>query len=180
MVLGEDTFEGTAAELLDKVQPTDPQWRAPKDWPATPRQVTARLRRQAPVMRKAGWVADELGNDNRRSITRWRITPPENPDNGDPRAPRDPRPTDGSPPTSPTGDETAGHAGHAGDNHSPSRDGAWRRRDVCDDCGSPDTYSSWPNAELCKPCAETRIAAMNTAANLLVSTADESTMEGMS
>jgi hypothetical protein len=83
------TFTGTAAELLRLVVPDDTDWRPPKSWPSNARAVTTRLRRQAPVMRKAGWQVDD-GN-NRLGITRWTITPP-NVGDGPTPAPPDPRP----------------------------------------------------------------------------------------
>jgi hypothetical protein len=88
-------FTGTSAELLAAVKPTDPAWRPPKGWPASARAVTAQLRRQAPVMRKAGWIAEELspGHDN---AVRWQLQPPAsrekagNPDSQDsPRSRRE-------------------------------------------------------------------------------------------
>ena len=66
-------FVGTAAELLDKITPERP----PKGWPANPRAVTQRLRRQAPVMRKAGWEVFDDGATNHRKVTLWTIRRPE-------------------------------------------------------------------------------------------------------
>jgi DNA polymerase I-like protein with 3'-5' exonuclease and polymerase domains len=81
----DEEFEGTAAELLDRVTPTPdphadppvPPWRPPKGWPGNAREVTVRLRRQAPVMRKAGWLAEDLGADNEVHATKWRLRRPE-------------------------------------------------------------------------------------------------------
>ncbi len=81
-----EVFEGTSAELLTAVTPTvipgEDAWRAPKGWPASARQVTTVLKRQAPVMRRAGWIAEELppGHDN---ALRWRIARPEKARNTD-------------------------------------------------------------------------------------------------
>ena len=80
------TFTGTAKELLYEVAPTDEKWRPPKGWPATPRAVTTKLHRQAPVMRKAGWTVTDDGGANHDNAVRWTITPPEmarNPDSHD-------------------------------------------------------------------------------------------------
>ena len=76
------SFEGTAAELLAKVTPTDEGWRRPKGWPANARLVTQRLRRQAPVLRKVGWEVDEDGGANKVNATRWTLVAPPPPEIG--------------------------------------------------------------------------------------------------
>jgi hypothetical protein len=106
-----DTFTGTAAELLTLVTPTDEKWRAPKGWPGTARAVTQRLRRQAPPMRKAGWVATGDDGANHDKTIRWTITPPREAPNPDPQDPQDPQ----------NGDH-GGSAGHAGQESGPSQD----------------------------------------------------------
>lgn len=68
------TFTGTSAELLDLF--TDRE-RPPKDWPRNAREVTVRLRRQAPPMRKSGWQIDDDGGANKTNAVRWNITRPE-------------------------------------------------------------------------------------------------------
>lgn len=69
-------FEGTSAELLGRV-PAPDVWSVPKGWPRTARQATAVLRRQAPVMRKAGWTVADDGGANKDGITRWTLVQPE-------------------------------------------------------------------------------------------------------
>jgi hypothetical protein len=68
-------FEGTATNLLDDLTPFD-NMRTPKGWPATARQVTAILRRQAPTMRKAGWLVQDDEAANHDKVIRWTIKPP--------------------------------------------------------------------------------------------------------
>ncbi len=71
-----EKFTGTSAELLALVTPKGEEpWRAPKGWPANPRAVTQLLRRQAPVMRRAGWSASELPAGHANAL-RWELTPP--------------------------------------------------------------------------------------------------------
>ncbi|MDQ1391739.1 MAG: hypothetical protein QOF30_716 [Acidimicrobiaceae bacterium] len=74
-----ETFTGTSAELL--AASPSPE-RVAKHWPGNARQVTTLLKRQAPVMRRAGWTVDDLppGHDN---VVRWRITRPEKAGNPD-------------------------------------------------------------------------------------------------
>ena len=88
-----DRFEGTSAELLDAVTPADPDWRAPKDWPTKPRQVTSWMRRLAPAFRKTGWKVEDLGAENHAKLIRWNISPPAQPEKSgdDPANPRIPR-----------------------------------------------------------------------------------------
>ncbi|MDZ7841519.1 MAG: ATP-binding protein [Gammaproteobacteria bacterium] len=80
-------FHGTAGELRDKVTPDKP----PRGWPTDARAVTQRLRRQAPVMRKAGWrVEDDEGRNHSKAI-RWTITAPNHAENARRRDPQDPQ-----------------------------------------------------------------------------------------
>lgn len=92
-MLGEE-FIGTAKELLDRATPAgDEKWRPPKGWPATPRAATTRLRRQAPVLRKAGWVVTDDEGANKEGIARWTLIPPRRPEMaGKPNPPNPPDP----------------------------------------------------------------------------------------
>lgn len=67
-------FTGQAAELLQLVTPED---RPPRGWPSTARQVTTILRRNAPALRKLGWIVDDLGSANKTNATTWRVNRPE-------------------------------------------------------------------------------------------------------
>ena len=66
------SFEGTSAELLERLTPE----KLPKDWPRNARAVTQLLRRQAPVMRKARWDISDDGGHNNKNCAIWNITPP--------------------------------------------------------------------------------------------------------
>ena len=68
-------FEGTSAELLERLTPTSDSWRRPKDWPANARAVTQRMRRQAPVLRQAGWHVSDDGGANKSNAVQWRVSP---------------------------------------------------------------------------------------------------------
>ncbi len=70
-------FEGTAAQLLGAVTPTEDGWRAPREWPRSGRAVTGLLKRNAPALRSSGWVIEDLGASNKDHATRWQVTPPE-------------------------------------------------------------------------------------------------------
>jgi energy-coupling factor transporter ATP-binding protein EcfA2 len=69
------TWKGSAAELLSRIDSSRP-YREDADWPITPRNVTERLSRTAPVLRKLGWKVDDLGSRNQAGIKQWMITPP--------------------------------------------------------------------------------------------------------
>jgi len=103
-----EAFEGTAAELLKVI--LHGEQRAPKGWPANARAVTTLLKRQAPLMRRAGWTVNDLGMDglsgerDTHGITRWKIIRPEKAGISSPPSPP-------SPPESDLGGE-AGNAGH--------------------------------------------------------------------
>jgi hypothetical protein len=66
-------FTGTSADLLKKVVKPE---KTPRGWPADARALTQLLRRQAPVMRKAGWQIEDRGADNHKNVTIWAISPP--------------------------------------------------------------------------------------------------------
>lgn len=70
-------FIGTAAELLELVESAEGDVRRPRDWPRTSRTVTGIVKRNAPALRKAGWIVDDLGADNKQHATQWQLTPPE-------------------------------------------------------------------------------------------------------
>lgn len=68
-------FTGHAADLLQQVTPTTPGWRPPRGWPRDARHVTSILKRNAPALRKAGWVMDDEQDRNRFVV--WTVTHPE-------------------------------------------------------------------------------------------------------
>ena len=47
-----------------------------RDWPQSSAEVTERLTRTAPTLRKAGWTIENAGNKNREKVTKWKIIPP--------------------------------------------------------------------------------------------------------
>jgi hypothetical protein len=69
-------FEGTTAELLAHVRPSNPDWKPPRDWPVNARQATGELKRGAPALRKIGWIVDELGQNAQR-LHVWKIRAPD-------------------------------------------------------------------------------------------------------
>ena len=114
-------FEGTSAELRDKVTPDKP----PKGWPADARVVTQRLRRQAPVMRKAGWTVEDDGGQNHRKAVKWKIAAP-----GDhPEKARKPDPQDPQDPQARKNGADCGFAGVAGHEYGPPQDDYAPRED---------------------------------------------------
>ncbi len=62
----------TASALLDKVTPTDPAWKVPRGWPKSAREVTTVLKRDAPALRKQGWIVEPGGEDRSHSKL-WRV-----------------------------------------------------------------------------------------------------------
>jgi hypothetical protein len=121
-------FTGTAGELLDLAKPADDEWKPQKGWPATPRSVTKRLRRQAPVMRKAGWYVTDDGGANHQKVARWTIATPKT-HSRDTRIsnPLDPHPR-GIPDQTDMGAGLAGLAGQeSGHLSSDSRGADWRQ-----------------------------------------------------
>lgn len=63
-------FEGTAAELLERITPDDRDERRdlPRDWPTTPQHLGQQLKRAAPALRAVGIAVD---NERNRSTRRW-------------------------------------------------------------------------------------------------------------
>jgi hypothetical protein len=82
-------FTGKAAELLVKATPDRDGWRPPRDWPKDPRAVTSLLKRNAPALRKAGWVVED--EPDRDHFIIWTLRHPEKVGNQGPQSPRDPQ-----------------------------------------------------------------------------------------
>ncbi len=70
---GKEEFIGTSAELLAEVTTERP----PRGWPKDPREVTTRLKRHGPALRKAGWRVENDGAHNKGKALKWTLTPPE-------------------------------------------------------------------------------------------------------
>ena len=68
-------WTGTASELLDEINPFMP-YGSDKSWPHNAKQVTEKIARTAPTLRKAGWVVEDLGSNNHLNRRKWSITPP--------------------------------------------------------------------------------------------------------
>ena len=100
-------FDGTSADLLDKVTPERP----PRSWPKSPRVVTTRLKRHAPAMRKMGWIVDNDGGCNKPKVVNWTLVPPEIARISSPLSPLTRQNT-----------KKAGVAGRAGQEYGPSQD----------------------------------------------------------
>lgn len=47
-----------------------------KDWPQSSAEVTERLTRTAPTLRKTGWIIENIGTKNHEKVTKWKIVPP--------------------------------------------------------------------------------------------------------
>jgi hypothetical protein len=109
------TFEGTAAELLTKVTPTEDGWRRPKGWPANARLVTQRLRRQAPVLRKVGWEVSDDGGLNKSNATLWTLAPPPPPPTEMARNPASPSSPSSPPRQGRNGEASQGESGESGE-----------------------------------------------------------------
>ncbi|MCF4122181.1 virulence-associated E family protein [Antribacter sp. KLBMP9083] len=67
-------WQGTAAELLGIVQPDGA---LPRTWPRNSRAAAGVLKRNAPALRSAGWVVDDLPGRTRQKVAVWRLVPPE-------------------------------------------------------------------------------------------------------
>lgn len=106
------SFTGTAAELRTEVTPTLESWRPPREWPKNARQVTSRLRRNAPALRKAGWVVEDQGTANKAGVTTWRLVAREMSQEGAPKSSPPPPP---SLPSQVSGLPEAGKAGNGGE-----------------------------------------------------------------
>ena len=83
-------FHGKSADLLLKVTPDEQGWRPPRNWPKDPRMVTSLLRRNAPAMRKVGWVVEE-GEDTRDHYVIWTVISQEIGRKSPPQGPQGPQ-----------------------------------------------------------------------------------------
>ena len=68
------TWTGTASELKDELNKYAPL-EFDKSWPNNAKQVTEKLARTAPTLRKAGWIVEDLGSNNHSNVRKWVITP---------------------------------------------------------------------------------------------------------
>ena len=68
---------GSASELIDLITACEPHDVVVPNWPTTAKQVTEKLTRSAPTLRKVGWIIENLGNKNRENRTLWKIYPHE-------------------------------------------------------------------------------------------------------
>jgi hypothetical protein len=146
--LGEE-FAGTSADLLDRVAAPDDK-RLPKGWPANARQLTTLLKRQAPVMRRAGWTVTELPSGHENAL-RWTIRRPEiarNPDSQHSRRSQDHVEV-------PPGASVASVASveyppsQDDENTEPSRPG----NPICQMCGRPNLFATATIARgICAAC----------------------------
>jgi hypothetical protein len=71
----------SAAEILGDIErilrdDADRDWREPKGWPQSSREVTVQLMRHAPAMRAQGWDIEDDGGNNKRHATLWTIFAP--------------------------------------------------------------------------------------------------------
>lgn len=177
-------FTGTSAELLAAIEHGQDK-AAPKGWPANARQLTTLLKRQAPVMRRAGWTILESA-DLHTKVLHWTVVRPEIAGNPCPQPPQHPQapgslgllagetagvagdvpavlaPETRNEPPAITG--RAGVAGTAGDEYGPSQDDdhepdareAPAGTPCCQMCGRPRLYSLATLARgICARCAQT-------------------------
>ena len=67
-------WEGTAAQL-QMLLSNHSLYGEGKNWPASPRDISAKLSRSAPALRRLGFEIEDLGNRNMVNTKRWRISP---------------------------------------------------------------------------------------------------------
>ena len=69
-------WEGSSADLLERLEETLPEGRPPKEWPKSARVLTSLLKRRAPSLRRLGWTVEQL--DKRTEGGKpWRLSPPD-------------------------------------------------------------------------------------------------------
>lgn len=67
-------WEGTASQLQTLLGQHEP-YIANKHWPSTPRDISAKLSRSAPALRRLGFEIEDLGNRNILNAKKWSIAP---------------------------------------------------------------------------------------------------------
>jgi hypothetical protein len=124
-------FIGKSAELLAKVTPDADGWRPPKDWPKDPRSVTSLLKRNAPALRKAGWIVDGESSD-RDHFTIWTVRHAEKVGDGPPRGPQGPQGAE----TADTAEIRYGQSQEAGASELPDGAATNQLFECCQICGA--------------------------------------------
>jgi hypothetical protein len=140
-------FHGKAADLLIKVTPDEQGWRAPRNWPKEPRAVTSLLRRNAPAMRKLGWIVDE-GEDRNHYVT-WTVVSPEIGRKSGPQDPHGPQ----------SSQEKGGKSGPQGPEDPQSTEdatvfesGEWVNVPRCNRCDNPLSAPHSQQRGICESC----------------------------
>lgn len=75
LIVGEG-WTGSSRQLLDLAEAASGQTLAPAGFPDSARSMTNFLTRVAPTLRKAGWIAQDMGSKNHGNVTIWHIVPP--------------------------------------------------------------------------------------------------------
>lgn len=148
-------FVGTAGELLEKVTPTKDDWKRPQGWPQDGRRVTSIMARNAPALRQAGWIAEDIGRGGKSKSKRWKLTPPlSNEDTQCREEGNSCPPCPPCPPPQVTASETGGQSGghssdvcppcppdddHGGQGGGQGGHSGGQRNDVCPPDFSPST-----------------------------------------
>jgi hypothetical protein len=107
-----ESFTGTSAKLLELLTPhLLAGERLPKDWPKDGREVTTRMHKMAPALRKLGWAFSE-GKDTHSKLIEWKFSPLPHPE-----TPRDDHRS------SPQLPQASGDAVMSGTEYGPTQDG---------------------------------------------------------
>jgi len=125
-------FKGKAAELLVKVTPDQDKWRPPRDSPKGARSVTGLLKRNAPALRKAGWIVE--AEEDADHFTIWTVIRPEKVGNPSPFGPSSPSAPDQT-------EKTENQYGQSQDDQAVPA--------FCSKCG--DSFSQPGLTKQCKP-----------------------------
>lgn len=81
--IGAAAWTGTAADLLDLLEPGHGDRKHPRGWPTSARALAGILRRRAPSLRRLGWTVETTDERTKRGQV-WTISPPSGPvDSGD-------------------------------------------------------------------------------------------------
>jgi hypothetical protein len=72
-----DGWTGSSKDLLSQVKVATTPDAIPAGFPDSPRAMTALLTKVAPTLRKAGWLAKDLGSKNHDNVTIWHLAAPK-------------------------------------------------------------------------------------------------------
>jgi len=73
-----EIWAGSSKVLLERIELVNALTDLPAGFPDSPKSMSSYLTRICPTLRKAGWLAKDLGSNNHDNVTIWQLAPSSN------------------------------------------------------------------------------------------------------